>query len=162
YWSTDGLGLLEYLRMAEDLGAEPLLALYAGYSLDGTHIPADRLGPYVQEALDEIEYAIGPVTSPWGARRARDGHPEPFRIRYVEVGGEVWYDRSGSYEQPYAVFYDAIKAKVPQLKSVASTRVNSRPMDVIDDHHYNSAGWFTGSAAGRVVVVVVDHVHRAA
>jgi alpha-L-arabinofuranosidase-like protein/concanavalin A-like lectin/glucanase superfamily protein len=149
YWSTDGLGLLEYLRMAEDLGAQPLLALYAGYSLNGSHIPADRLEPYVQDALDEIEYAIGPVTSPWGARRARDGHPEPFPIRYVEVGNEDWFDRSGSYEQRYAMFYDAIKARFPRLKVIASTRVDSRPADVVDDHYYNSASWFTGSAAGR-------------
>jgi hypothetical protein len=146
YWSTDGLGLLEYLRMAEDLGAEPVLGLYAGYSLDGSHVPPEQLLPYVHDALDEIEYATGPVTSTWGAQRARDGHPAPFKIRYVEVGSEDWFDRSGSYEQRYSMFYDAIKAAYPKLKVIASTRVNSRPMDVIDDHFYSSASWLAGGA----------------
>jgi alpha-L-arabinofuranosidase len=145
-WSTDGAGLLEYLRMAEDLGAEPVLTVYAGYSSHGTHVPAGELGPYVQDALDEIEYATGPVTSRWGAKRARDGHPEPFRIRYVEVGDEDWFDSSGSYEQRYAAFCDAIRRKYPRVEVVASTRVNSRPADVIDDHYENSPSWFAGNA----------------
>ena len=145
-WSTDGLGLLEYLRMAEDLGAEPVLGVYAGYSLKGTHVPAGELDPYIQDALDEIEYATGPVTSSWGAKRAADGHPEPFRIRYVEVGDEDWFDRSGSYERRYATFYDTIKQRYPRLKVVASTWVNSRPADVIDDHYENSPSWFAGNA----------------
>ncbi|MCW2901896.1 MAG: abfA [Streptosporangiaceae bacterium] len=138
--------LLAHLRMAEDLGAEPVLALYAGYSPGGSPVPAGRLRPYVQDALSTIEYATGPVTSPGGARRARDGHPAPFRIRYVEVGNEDWFDRSGSYEQRYAAFYDAIRRSYPRLKVIASTQVNSRSMDAVDDHYSGSPSWFTGNA----------------
>jgi alpha-L-arabinofuranosidase len=148
YWSQDGLGLLEYLQMAEDLGAEPLLAVNAGYALNGTVVPPAALGGYVQDALDEIEYAIGDPSTPWGARRAADGHPAPYNVRYVEIGNEDQFDRSGSYPQRYAAFYDAIKAAHPDLKLVATIRVTNRPMDVVDDHYYNSdPGFFAGAAS---------------
>jgi alpha-L-arabinofuranosidase len=77
YWSDDGLGLLEYLQLAEDLAASPVMAVWAGLSLNGTVVAQADLAPYVQDALDQIEYATGPVTSTWGARRAADGHPAP-------------------------------------------------------------------------------------
>ena len=78
------------------MGAEPLLAVYAGYSLKGVHVnPGPDLEPYVQDALDEIEYVTGPATSKWGALRAKAGHPQPFKLTYVEVGNEDWFDKSG-------------------------------------------------------------------
>jgi alpha-N-arabinofuranosidase len=80
------------------MGTEPVLAVYAGYSLKGAHVnPGPDLEPFVQDALDEIEYVSGSATSTWGSRRARAGHPEPFRLTYVEVGNEDFFDRSGSY-----------------------------------------------------------------
>lgn len=143
YWSDDGLGLLEYLQLAEDLGATPVLAVWAGYTLNGTVVPQAELGPYVQDALDEIEYAIGPVTSTWGARRAADGHPAPFPVPYVEIGNEDEFDRTGSYNAyRYPMFYDAIKARYPQIKVIATTPVTSRPMDIIDEHYYSDAAFF--------------------
>jgi len=139
YWSQDGMGLLEYLELAEQLHAQPLLAVWAGYTLTGTVVPQSQLQPYVQEALDEIQYAIGPTSTPWGARRAADGHPAPFDLRMVEIGNEDFFDQSGSYNAyRYPMFYDAIKAAYPQLKLVATTPVTSRPMDVIDEHFYNN------------------------
>ena len=139
YWSQDGLGLLEYLELAEQLHAQPLLAVWAGYTLDGTVVPQADLQPYVQEALDEIQYAIGPASTPWGAKRAADGHPAPFDLHMVEVGNEDFFDQSGSYNAyRYPMFYDAIKAAYPQLQIVATTPVTSRPMDILDDHYYNN------------------------
>jgi alpha-N-arabinofuranosidase len=151
YRSTDGMGLLEFLRWCEDMDAEPVLAVYAGYSLGGQHVsPGPDLEPYVQDALDEIEYVTAPVTTKWGAERAKDGHPEPFPLHYVEIGNEDWFDRSGSYDQRFAQFFDAIKAKYPQLKCIstvgteqpASKRVKSRQPDMLDEHYYRSAQTF--------------------
>ena len=144
YWSDDGLGLLEYLQLAEDLGAAPVMAVWAGLALNGTVVAQADLGPYVQDALDQIEYAIGPVTSTWGARRAADGHPKPFAVPYVEVGNEDFLNGgTASYNAyRYPMFYDAIKAAYPQVKIIATTPVTSRPMDVIDQHYYNSAEFF--------------------
>jgi alpha-L-arabinofuranosidase len=149
YWSTDGLGLLEYLRWCEDLGAQPVLAVYAGYSLNGTHVPLDQLGPYVQDALDEIQYATGATSTPWGARRAADGHPAPFAINYVEVGNEDQFDRSGSYDGNtgrFAQFYDAIKAAYPRLQVIATRGVTARTPDVIDQHFYQPPAFFNANA----------------
>ncbi|HXB59868.1 MAG TPA: carbohydrate binding domain-containing protein, partial [Candidatus Acidoferrales bacterium] len=99
YRSSDGLGLMEYLLWCEDMGAEPLLAVYAGYSLNGDHIDAGpKLEPFVQDALDEIEYITGSADTKWGAQRAADGHPQPFPLHYVEIGNEDWFDKSGSYD----------------------------------------------------------------
>ncbi|MFN3648475.1 MAG: alpha-L-arabinofuranosidase C-terminal domain-containing protein [Armatimonadota bacterium] len=151
YRSSDGLGLLEFLLWAKDMGAEPVLGVYAGYSLGGEYVkPGRDLAPFVQDALDEIEYVAGPVTSTWGARRAKDGHPEPFPLRYVEIGNEDWFDKSGSYDARFAQFYDAIKERYPHLKVVstvgneqpAEKRVHSRRPDVLDEHYYRNTAQF--------------------
>lgn len=141
YRSTDGMGLLEFLWWCDDLKLEPVLAVYAGYSLQGERVlPGKDLEPYVQDALDEIEYVTGDAnTTKWGAERAKGGHPEPFKLRYVEIGNEDNFDRSGSYEGRFAQFYDAIKAKYPQLQLIATTPVRSRTPDVLDDHFYRSS-----------------------
>ncbi len=140
YRSTDGLGLLEYLEWCQDLHMEPILAVFAGYALQGEHIAAGpQLTPFVQDALDEIEYLTGDTTMPWGAQRAKDGHPAPFPLQYVEIGNEDEFDRSGSYDGRFTQFFDAIKAKYPALQLIATTAVKSRRPDVIDDHYYRSA-----------------------
>ncbi len=154
YWSTDGMGLLEFAQWCEDLDMEPLLGVFAGYCLGrGGVIPAGpQLEPYVQEALEEIEYLIGdPNTTKWGALRAKHGHPKPFKLTYVEVGNEDWFDRSGpdrngTYDGRFAQFYDAIKKKYPHLKVISSTGyeqpeslwVKSRTPDLVDEHYYRN------------------------
>ena len=139
YRSSDGLGLLEYLEWCEDLGMEPLLGVYAGYSLNGSFIqPGAALAPFVQDALDEIEYIVGGPDTVWGARRAADGHPAPFPLEYVEIGNEDFFDGSGTYNARFAQFFDAIKAAHPELKIIATTGVTSRTPDVIDEHFYTT------------------------
>ena len=141
YRSDDGFGLLEYLEWCEDLRMEPVLAVFAGYALRGEHIAAgSALQPFVQDALDEIEYVTGSVETPNGALRAKDGHPAPFPLTYVEVGNEDQFDRSGSYEGRFAAFYDAIKARYPRLQIIATDPVKSRKPDMLDEHFYRPAG----------------------
>jgi alpha-N-arabinofuranosidase len=138
------MGLLEFLEWAEDMGAEPVLAVYAGFSLpsdahrEGITIPpGPDLAPYVQEALDEIEYVSGAMTTKWGSRRARDGHPDPFPLHYVEIGNEDFVgDAKRTYNARFAQFSDAIKAAHPELQCIATIPVTSRVPDVIDDHYY--------------------------
>jgi alpha-N-arabinofuranosidase len=140
YWSTDGFGLLEFLGWCEDLNMQPVLAVYAGYSLRQQHIsPGTNLDSYVQDALDEIEYVTGDATTKWGAQRARDGHPAPFPLTYVEVGNEDEFDRSHSYGGRFAQFFDAIKAKYPRLQVIATMRVTNRIPDLIDEHYYRNS-----------------------
>ena len=139
YQSSDGLGLLEYLEWCEDLHMEPVLAVYAGYSMKQEHAePGASLAPYVQDALDEIEYVTGGPDTHWGAERVRNGHPAPFPLHYVEIGNEDEFDKSGSYEGRYPQFYDAIKSRYPQLQLIATTPVKAHRMDVLDDHYYRS------------------------
>src|ERR1700720_1048673 len=114
YWSTDGLGLLEFLEWCEDLKIEPVLAVYAGYALKGAHVaPGKDLEPYVQSALDEVEYVTGDATTQWGAVRARDGHPAPFPLHYIEIGNEDDLDKYGSYPARYAQFAEALHKLYP-------------------------------------------------
>jgi alpha-L-arabinofuranosidase len=150
YRSTDGMGLLEFLLWCEEMRAKPVLAVSAGYALGGQYIkPGADLAPVVQDALDEIEYVTGATNTKWGARRAKDGHPKPFPLEYVEVGNEDGFDKSGSYEARFVQFYDAIKAKYPRLKVISTTGgkdwlgakypiVQRRP-DLWDEHYYGEA-----------------------
>lgn len=140
YHSSDGLGFLEFLEWCEDLHMQPVLAVYAGYSMAQEHVnPGADLDPYVQDALDEIEYVTGGPDTKWGAVRAKDGHPAPFHLNYVEIGNEDFFDKSGSYEGRYAQFYKAIKAKYPDLQLIATMPVKSIRPDVVDDHYYKRA-----------------------
>ena len=145
YRSSDGMGMLEFLEWAEDLGAEPIIGLYAGLHIDkGANIlTGDALKPHVQDALDEIEYVTGSTSTTWGARRARDGHPRPFPLRYVEIGNEDWLNNgTASYDSRFTMFYDAIKAKYPAIQIISTMRtqdrdfVHSRKPDLLDDHFY--------------------------
>ncbi len=158
YRSSDGLGLYEFLLWCEDMNAEPVLAVYAGYSLKGAHVnPGPDLQPHVQDALDEIEYVTGPATSKWGALRAKAGHPQAFKLTYVEVGNEDWFDKSGSYDQRFVQFNTAIKARYPQLKVISTVgfeqpeglRVHSVKPDVLDEHYYRPVDVFLRMARGQ-------------
>jgi alpha-L-arabinofuranosidase len=140
YRSSDGMGLLEFLEWCEDLKMEPVLAVYAGYSLAQDHIePGHALEPYVQDALDEIEYVTGGADTKWGAERIKDGHAAPFPLHYIEVGNEDWFDRSHSYDGRFAQFYHAIKQRYPNLQLIATTPVKGVTPDVLDEHFYMSA-----------------------
>lgn len=140
YRSSDGLGLLEFLEWCEDLHMQPVLAVYAGYALHGEYVkPGPELDLYIKDALDEIEYVSGDVSTTWGAQRAKDGHPEPFPLKYVEVGNEDWFDKSGSYDQRFAQFYKAIKNRYPAIQVIATDQVKSLTPDLLDEHYYMSA-----------------------
>jgi alpha-N-arabinofuranosidase len=158
YRSSDGLGLYEFLLWCENMGAQPVLAVYAGYSLKGAYVrPGKDLEPYIQDALDEIEYVTGPTSSTWGAVRARDGHPAPFTLTYVEVGNEDFFDRSGSYDERFTQFHKAINARYPNLKIISTVgfeqpenrRVHSLAPDVVDEHYYRPVDTFLKMAGGQ-------------
>jgi alpha-N-arabinofuranosidase len=149
YRPSDGMGLLEFLEWCEDMGAEPVLGVYAGYSLNGDHVDAGPLlKPYVDDALDEIEYVVGDANTYWGAKRIADGHPAPFKLTYVEVGNEDWFDRSGSYDGRFNQFRDAIEKKYPQLICISTiadaqyknlkVTTGKRP-HVVDEHYYRNS-----------------------
>jgi alpha-L-arabinofuranosidase len=152
YWSTDGLGYHEYLQFCADIGAAPLYVFNVGMS-HRQQIPMNKLQPFIDDALDAIEYANGPVTSKYGAMRAKAGHPEPFGLKYVEIGNEnglfgnnrgQWGGSYDEYQARYKPAYEAIHAKYPGIQCIANTRVGSK-MDLVDDHVYEAPGWFWGN-----------------
>jgi alpha-N-arabinofuranosidase len=144
YWSTDGMGLLEFLEWCEDLHMQPVLAVYAAYSMRQGSV-TNELDFCVKEAMDELEYVTGDANTKWGAQRAKDGHPAPFQLEYVEIGNEDNLGTGGrTYDQRFTAFYDAIKAKYPNIQVISTatsrTRIlHSRTPDVFDDHFYNSS-----------------------
>ena len=159
YRSTDGLGLLEYMNWIEDMNSKPVLAVFAGYVLGRDVIESGtELKGFVDDALDEIEYLTGSISTKWGAVRARDGHAVPFQLDYVEVGNEDGFDQSGSYEGRFAQFYDAIKRKYPKIKVIATTGgkdslgvrfpINIRKPEIVDEHYYSST-WDMMSMASK-------------
>lgn len=160
YFQSFGLGFYEYFQLAEDIGAEPLPILNAGMACQFNSAEVaqlSELGPYVQDALDLIEFANGDVHTKWGKVRADMGHPEPFHLKMMGVGNENW---GPQYLERLKVFAKAIKAKYPDIKLVNSsgtdpngerfdylnTALRKMNADIIDEHYYRSPEWFLANA----------------
>lgn len=158
YYQSLGLGFYEYFLFCEDIGAEPVPVINCGMAFQGSGpndmVPLDKLDEYIQDALDLIEFANGSVNTKWGAIRAQLGHPEPFNMKFIEIGNEQWgYDYYVRYEK----FYDAIKRKYPNINVIFGVGpspsgkifddgwnwVKSKgKADLVDEHYYMAPDWF--------------------
>lgn len=157
YRSSDAFGFHEMLQLSEDLGAVPLFVVNVGLG-HKWYQDIDDLDEFVQEALDAIEYANGATTTTWGAKRAANGHPEPFGLKYIEIGNENYNytfhnnsDQSYQYAERYWKFYQAIKAAYPDIVCIGNVQSwstdspswrNDYPVDLLDEHYYRSPSWF--------------------
>jgi alpha-N-arabinofuranosidase len=156
YFQSFGLGFFEYFQLCEDIGAQPLPILNCGMACQfnsGELCPIDELGPYIQDALDLIEFANGATNTTWGAKRAALGHPAPFNMEMIGVGNEQWGQQ---YINRYTQFAAAIKAKYPDIQLVSAAGpspddqrfhfawANLRALhaDIIDEHCYALPDWF--------------------
>jgi len=138
--TSNGFGLMEFLLTCDDLHTEPVLGIYDGTSTWQKVGPGATLEPYVQDALDEIEYVTGDKSTPWGARRAADGHPEPFKLRYVQIGNNEQMYNEETYDARFTQFHDAIKAKYPDLKLIGwMDLATKRTPDVRHESFYPTA-----------------------
>ena len=160
YYQSFGLGFFEYFQLAEDIGADPLPILNCGMACQfntGEVATLDELDPYVQDALDLIEFANGDVQTKWGKIRADLGHPKPFNLKMMGIGNENW---GPQYLERLAIFTKAIKAKYPDIKLINSsgtdpegerfnllnTALRNNNADFIDEHYYRPADWFLKNA----------------
>jgi alpha-L-arabinofuranosidase len=148
YYVDNGLGYYEYLQMCEDIGAQPLFVINCGMDVfsAGDSVSLAQMGPYVQDALDAIEYANGPTNSTWGALRAAAGHPAPFNLKHIEIGNE---NGGSAYNSRYTLFYDAIKSNYPDIHIVADNwggLPTSRPVEISDEHYYSDPSFFMANA----------------
>lgn len=160
YFQSFGLGFFEYFQLSEDLEAEPLPILSCGMACQfntGELVPLDELDPYVQDALDLIEFANGSVDSEWGKIRAEMGHPEPFNLKYVGVGNEQW---GPDYFDRLKIFTKSIKAKYPDIIIVSGTgpfpdgehfnyaekELKKMNAEIVDEHYYRPPEWFLENA----------------
>lgn len=140
YWTDDGLGYFEFLQLAEDLDARPVWVFNNGVSHNDQVDPSSVM-PFVQEALDGLEFARGDPDSTWGSIRVAMGHPEPFDLRYVAIGNEDCGKKN--YRGNYLKFYSAIKQAYPDIQIITncdgSTHQLDHPSDIYDFHVYTSA-----------------------
>ena len=160
YFQTFGLGFFEYFQLAEDIGAAPLPILNCGMACQFNSaelVPIDQLDPYVQDALDLIQFANGDITSTWGKIRADMGHPAPFNLTMMGIGNENW---GPQYIERLKIFQKAIKEKYPYIKLVTSagtdpegarfdslnTALRAMHVDFIDEHYYRKPNWFLQNA----------------
>jgi len=161
YFQSFGLGFYEYFQLCEDIGAAPLPILNAGMACQfntAEVVPLELLGPYIQDALDLIEFANGPATSEWGKKRAEMGHPEPFNMTMIGIGNENW---GIQYLERLALFTKAIKERYPDMRIVNSSGTDpvgarfdfldkylrSNNADIIDEHYYRNPKWFLENAS---------------
>lgn len=160
YFQSFGLGFFEYFQLAEDLGAEPMPILGCGMACQfntGELVPMDELDPYVQEALDLIEFANGDIDTPWGKVRSEMGHPEPFNMTYLGIGNEQW---GPEYINRYKVFAKAIKEKYPEIIIISGSgpfpdgehfeygwkELKKLNAEIVDEHYYRPPSWFRDNA----------------
>jgi alpha-N-arabinofuranosidase len=140
YWSDDGLGYFEGLQLSEDLGALPIWVFNNGIS-HHDEVGPSSIQPFVQEALDGIEFARGSATSKWGSLRASMGHPQPFNLRYVAIGNEDCGKQY--YEANYKIFYDAIRHTYPDIQMISNCDASEHPIkhpaDIYDYHIYTNS-----------------------
>lgn len=144
YRSTLGLGFHEYLQLCEDLGMEPLYVCNCGMTCQGRKsvlLKGEDLDEMIQDTLDAIEYAIGSKESKGGKLRASMGHPEPFKLTYLEIGNENW---GSDYEMRYNMIYQKVKELYPQIKTIANEHVEKSgcPTECVDEHFYNTTEFF--------------------
>ncbi|KAF9061576.1 glycoside hydrolase [Rhodocollybia butyracea] len=122
YINTDGNGLYEYLQWIEDMDMEPIMAVYAGYSLDGVAVAEDDLQPYITEAINQINFVIGDAsTNAQAAIRSAMGHPEPFALTYIEIGNEDFFSPTTYADYRWADFVNALSAEFPQLHYISTS-----------------------------------------
>ena len=163
YYQSYGLGFYEYFVLSEDIGAEPLPVLNCGLSCQyenndpNQNCPVDKLEPYIEDALDLIEFANGPITSTWGKIRADMGHPAPFNLKMIAIGNEQW---GTLYTERLEPFVKAIRAKYPNIKIIGSSGPQAEGkdfdflwpemkrigVDLVDEHYYRSPEWFLSNA----------------
>lgn len=156
YFQSFGLGFFEYFQLSEDIGASPLPILSCGMACQfntGQLVPMDQLDPYVQDALDLIEFANGGAETAWGKVRADMGHPKPFNLRFIGVGNEQW---GPDYIERFKVFQKAIKDKYPNITIVSGTgpfpdgdfydygmkELKKLNAEIVDEHYYKDPAWF--------------------
>lgn len=164
YFQSYGLGFYEFFLLSEEIGSEPLPVLNVGlacqYQNDDmhAHIAVDSLQPYIQDALDLIEFANGDTSTKWGAIRAEMGHPAPFNLKFIGVGNEQW---GPEYVERLEPFIKAIRAKYPDIKIIGSSGPNSEgkefdylwpemtrlKADLVDEHFYRPESWFLSQGA---------------
>jgi alpha-L-arabinofuranosidase len=161
YFQSFGLGFFEYFQLAEDIGASPLPILSCGMACQFNSaelVPLDELDPYVQDALDLIEFANGSTQTKWGKIREQMGHPAPFNLKMIGVGNEQW---GPQYIERYKIFSEAIKSKYTDIKLVSGTgpfpegelfdyaakELKKLKADLVDEHYYQKPDWFFKNAS---------------
>lgn len=154
YHQTLGLGFFEYFQFCEDIGAKPLPVLPGGYDPHHQRItPLDEMQPWIQDALDLIEFANGAPETAWGAVRARMGHEAPFGLEYIAIGNEEVGD---AFFERYPLFHKAIREKYPQIKIIGTAGPFAAGSEyekgwrcakewgsaLVDEHYYHTPEWF--------------------
>lgn len=160
YFQSFGLGFYEYFQLAEDIGASPLPILNCGMACQfntAEVVDTTQLDPYIQDALDLIEFANGDVSTKWGHLREVMGHPAPFNLKLLGVGNEQW---GPQYIERYKIFTKAIKSKYPEIQLVNSVgpdpdgekfdflndTLRALHADILDEHYYRPPSWFQDNA----------------
>ena len=163
YFQTYGLGFYEFFILSEEIGAEPLPVVSCGLACqfqnktDDAHVAVDDLQPYIDDALDLIEFANGSTDTKWGKLRADMGHPAPFNLKQIGVGNEQWGEL---YPPRLEKFVKAIRARYPDIKICGTSgpsadgndfdygwkEMKRLKVDLVDEHYYKPPQWFLDNA----------------
>lgn len=177
YMQSYGIGFYEYFLLCEMLSGEkrkckPLPVVNIGVacqfrSYEVVPFGTDDFNQYVQDALDLIEFANGPVTSKWGKLRADMGHPESFNMEMIGIGNEQWESGVVDLSPRYKAFEKAIHEKYPEIKCIGTAgpfiknemydqawdfyhkeaESNKKIAYAVDEHYYVAPQWLYDNVA---------------
>ena len=166
YFQSYGLGFYEFFLLSEEIGAAPLPVVSVGLACqfqnkgEKFHVAVDDLQPYIDDALDLIEFANGGTDTKWGKLRADMGHPAPFNLKHIAVGNEQW---GPLYPVRLEKFIKAIRARYPGIQIVGTSgpspddkdgkefsygwkEMTRLKADLVDEHFYRDQDWFLSQA----------------
>ena len=148
-YDQNAFGTDEYIRFCREIGSEPLIVVSVGFDR-----PDSEHEAIFQNAMNWLRYCNAPATDEWGAKRAANGHPEPYNVKYWEIDNEMWEMGVDKYEACLREYSAAMRKIDPTIKIIACggfqederlIKQSGKYFDYMSLHHYEGAnGYATG------------------
>ena len=139
-------GTDEFIKFCREVNTEPVIVVSVHFER-----PAEEYESILADAVNWVRYCNAPATDEWGAKRAANGHPEPYNVKYWEIDNEMWEMGIDRYEKCVRDFSTAMRAVDPSIKIIACggfredgefLQRSAGYFDYLSLHHYEQAGGY--------------------
>ena len=139
-------GTDEFIKFCRTVNTEPVIVVSVHFER-----PAEEYDSILQDAVNWVRYCNAPATDEWGAKRAANGHPEPYNVKYWEIDNEMWEMGIERYEKCVRDFSVAMREVDPSIKIIACGGFSEDKdflnrsgsyFDYLSLHHYEQQGGY--------------------